>query len=139
MSDLAYALAAALFAPLMGILADRTGPRPVILLSLAAYVVAFSGYLFAASTWLFILLRGLAGVFTAGLVPAMTSIVGDLASENRRAPWLGIVSGGASVGWIVGPLFGGLLYDRFGYSVPFAVSIALELGAMLVAAFLVHE
>lgn len=138
-SALAYALTSTIAAPFMGMLADRFGRRPIILLSLSAYVLAFSGYLFAASAWLFILLRGLAGVFTAGLVPAMTSIVGDLASQNRRAQWIGIVNGGASVGWIVGPLFGGMLYDRFGHIVPFAASIAMELSALLLAAFLVRE
>ena len=139
LSALAYALASTVAAPLMGILADRFGRRPVILLSLATYVLAFSGYLFATTAWLFILLRGIAGIFTAGLIPAITSMVGDVASENRRAQWIGIVNGGASVGWIVGPLFGGLLYDRFGYVIPFAISIVMEMIALLLAGFLVPE
>jgi MFS transporter, DHA1 family, multidrug resistance protein len=138
-SAMAYALASTLFAPFMGMLADRFGRRPMILLSLVAYVLAFSGYLFATSTWLFILFRGLAGVFTAGFVPAITSIVGDLASERHRGQWIGIVNGGASVGWIVGPLFGGLLYDRFGYVAPFTVSIVTELLAFLLAVILIRE
>jgi DHA1 family tetracycline resistance protein-like MFS transporter len=131
LSAMAYALTSTVAAPFIGMLADRFGRRPIILLSLAAYVLAFSGYLFAASAWLLIVLRGLAGVFTAGLVPAMTSVVGDLASENRRAQWIGIVNGGASVGWIAGPLLGGLLYDRFGYVVPFATSITMAVAALL--------
>lgn len=139
MSSLAYALTSTFSAPFMGMFADRFGRRPILLLSLTAYAFAFGGYLCADSAWLLILVRGLAGVFTAGLVPGMTSIVGDLASEHRRAQWIGIVNGGASVGWIVGPLFGGLLYDRFGYVVPFAVSIAMELGALFLALFLVPE
>ena len=139
MSSLAFALTSTLSAPFMGMFADRFGRRPVILLSLTAYAFAFGGYLFAASAWLLILLRGLAGIFTAGLVPAMTSIIGDLASQHRRAQWIGIVTGGASVGWILGPPFGGLLYDRFGYVVPFSASIAMELGALFLALFLVPE
>jgi MFS family permease len=139
MSALAYALASTFFAPFMGMFADRFGRRPIILLSLTAYVFAFCGYLWADSAWVFILLRGLAGVFTAGLVPAMTSSVGDLALEDRRAQWIGIVNGGASVGWIIGPFFGGLLYDSFGYSVPFAASIAFESCALFLALFLVAE
>jgi MFS family permease len=123
----------------MGMLADRFGRRPIILLSLTAYILAFSGYLFAASAWLFILLRGLAGVFTAGLIPAIISVVGDLAPEHRRAQWVGIVNGGASAGWILGPIFGGLLYDRFGYVVPFSISIAMELGALFLALSLLPE
>lgn len=139
LSALAYALASTVAAPFMGTLADRFGRRPVILLSLVTYILAFSGYLFATSAGLFILLRGIAGIFTAGLIPAITSMVGDVASENRRAQWIGIVNGGASVGWIVGPLFGGLLYDRFGYVVPFATSIAIEIAALLLAGLLVPE
>lgn len=138
-SAMAYALTSTFAAPFIGMLADRFGRRPIILLSLSAYVLAFSGYLFAASAWLLIMLRGLAGVFTAGLVPAITSSVGDLASENRRAQWIGIVNGGASAGWIIGPLFGGLLYDRFGYAVPFATAIAMAVGALLLAVFLIPE
>ena len=138
-SAMAYALTSTFAAPFIGMLVDRFGRRPIILFSLAGYVLAFSGYLFAASTWLLILLRGLAGVFTAGLLPAMMGIVGDLAPENRRARWIGIVNGGASAGWIFGPLLGGLLYDRFGYVVPFSASIAMAAGALFLAAFLIPE
>ncbi len=139
MSAMAYALTSTVAAPFIGMLADRFGRRPIILLSLAAYAVAFSGYLLATSAWLVILLRGLAGVFTAGLVPAITSSVGDLAAENRRAQWIGIVNGGASVGWIIGPLLGGLLYDRFGYGVPFAAAMTMAVATLLVAVFLIPE
>lgn len=138
-SAMAYALTSTAAAPFIGMLADRFGRRPIILISLSAYVLAFSGYLFAASAWMMILLRGLAGIFTAGLIPAITSSVGDLALENRRAQWIGIVSGGASVGWIIGPVFGGLLYDRFGYVVPFATAIAMAIGALLLALLLIPE
>jgi multidrug resistance protein len=138
-SAMAYALASIFAAPFVGMLADRIGRRPVILLSLAASVLAFAGYLLATSAALLIVLRGLAGFATAGLAPAITSMVGDLAPETRRAQWLGIVGGGASVGWIAGPLLGGLLYDRFGYTVPFAAAGAMSAGALLLAFFLLPE
>jgi MFS family permease len=138
-SSMAYALTSTVAAPFIGMLADRIGRRPIILFSLTAYIVAFSGYLFATSALLLILLRGLAGVFTAGLIPAITGSVGDLALEDRRAQWIGIVNGGASVGWIAGPILGGLLYDRFGYVVPFAVAIMMAFGALLLAMFLIPE
>ena len=139
MSAMAYALTSTLAAPFVGMLADRCGRRPIILFSLAAYVLAFCGYLFVTSAWLLILLRGLAGLLTAGMIPAITSMVGDLAPENRRGQWIGTVNGGASAGWIVGPLLGGLLYDHFGYVVPFATSIVMAVGALLLALFLIHE
>jgi MFS family permease len=138
-SAMAFALTSTVAAPFVGMLADRFGRRPIILFSLAAYALAFSGYLFAVSATHLILFRGLAGLFTAGLIPAMTSIVGDLAPENRRGQWIGIVNGGASAGWIVGPVLGGLLYDRFGYVAPFSASVAMAVGALLLALFLIHE
>jgi MFS family permease len=93
----------------------------------------------AAAAWPLILLRGLAGIFAAGLLPGMTSIVGDVAPENRRGQWIGIVTGGAAVGYIVGPYLGGLLYDRFGYVVPSTVAIGMAAGALLLAVFRVPE
>jgi len=139
MSSMAYALTSVIAAPFIGSLADRFGRRPIILLSLSACVLVFSGYLFAISAWVLILLRGLAGLFVAGLVPAIISSVGDMALENRRAQWIGIVNGGSSVGWVVGPFLGGLLYDRFGHVVPFSVSIFLEFAALLLALFFIPE
>ena len=139
MSSMANALTSVIAAPFIGSLADRFGRRPIILLSLSACVLVFSGYLFAISAWMLILVRGLAGLFIAGLIPAIISSVGDLAAENRRAQWIGIVNGGASIGWVVGPYLGGLLYDSFGYVVPFVVSTALEFAALLLALFFVPE
>lgn len=138
-SAMAYALTSTIAAPFMGMLADRFGCRPIIVLSLAACALAFSGYLFATSALMLIALRGLAGLFTAGLSPSIISIVSDLAPESRRAQWIGIVNGGASAGWIVGPLMGGLLYDYFGYVIPFVVSIVMASSALLLAIFLLPE
>jgi MFS family permease len=138
-SAMAFALAATLAAPFMGTLADRYGRRPVVLLSLAAYVLAFTGYLLASSVPAFILLRALAGVFTAGLIPAVNGIVADTAPVNRRAQWIGIVSGGAAVGWIAGPILGGLLYDHWGYETALIVAISMAVAAFITAYFTVPE
>jgi MFS family permease len=124
-STMAYALAGMLAAPFMGALADRVGRRLVVLVSLAAAVVASVGYLFATSVLAFIVLRALAGAFTAGLIPAVTGLTADLAPEDQKARWIGIVNGSASVGWIGGPILGGLLYDRWGYGSALVVAIAL--------------
>jgi DHA1 family tetracycline resistance protein-like MFS transporter len=139
LSSMAYALTSTIAAPFMGTLADRFGRRPLVLGSLAVYVFTFCGYLFAGSAGTFILLRGLAGVFTAGLIPAVTSIVADLAPEDRRAQWIGIVNGGASFGWIAGPVLGGLLYDRWDYVVPFMAAIGMAVVTLLTAFLFVPE
>jgi DHA1 family tetracycline resistance protein-like MFS transporter len=139
LSDMAYALTATLAAPFMGALADRFGRRPLALGSLAAYACAFTGYLLAPSAQVFILLRALTGAFTAGLAPAIYGLIADLAPSDRRAQWISIVCGGASFGWIAGPLVGGLLYDRWGYGIPFGLSIAIAVLTFLLAILTIPE
>jgi len=132
-SAMAYALTSTVAAPFMGALSDRFERRPLVLVSLAAYILAFSGYLFAPSAQSIILLRGLAGAFTAGLVPAVIGIVADLAPTDRKAQWIGIVNGGASIGWIVGPVLGGMLYDHWGYGISLITSIMMAITTFFTA------
>ena len=138
-SSMAYALAATLAAPFMGALADRFGRRRLVLVSLAVYVLAFSGYRFATSALAIVILRALAGAFTAGLMPAVNGIVADLAPQDRKAQWISIVSGGASIGWIAGPVLGGVLYDRWGYAAALSVSILLAMITFLMAYLMIPE
>jgi len=138
-SSLAYALTSMLAAPYMGALADRIGRRPLVLGSLAAYALAFSGYLLASSAQMFIILRALTGLFTAGLIPAVMGIIADISPRDQRARYIGIVNGGASVGWIAGPLVGGMLYDRLGYVVPFGLAIVMASVTLLAAALIIPE
>jgi MFS family permease len=121
-SEMAYAITSTLAAPLMGELADRFGRRPLVLVSLAVYVAAFCGYWLAQSALVFIVIRGLAGAFTAGLIPAVTGLAADVAPEDRQAQWIGFMNAGASFGWIAGPIAGGLIYDRWGYSAALIVA-----------------
>ncbi len=138
-SSMAYAVAATVCAPVMGALADRTGRRPIVLASLAAHALAFAGLLFAASPVAIIVLRGLLGALAAGLLPAAIGMVADLAPDDRRAQWIGILTGGESVGWIAGPVLGGLFYDRWGFSIALIASTVMTVVACLVALLGIRE
>ena len=138
-SAMAYALTSTLAAPFMGTLADRFGRRPLILLSLAAYTFAFCGYLVASSATMLIVLRGFAGAFTAGLIPAITGLAVDLAPRDRQAQWIGFINGGASIGWIAGPIAGGMIYDRWGYRTALIISIIMAIITFIVALLSIRE
>jgi len=139
LSALAFALAATVAAPFLGSLADRIGRRPLVLGSLAIYALAFTGFLLAGSAEVFVLVRGLAGGFTAGLIPAVMGTVADIAPADRRAQYVGVVNGGASLGWVIGPLIGGFLYDRWGYVVPFGMSVGIAVLTLVLASLTVPE
>jgi multidrug resistance protein len=136
---MSFALAQFVAAPFMGALADRIGRRPLILVSLAAFAVANIGFLFARSTEAFIAIRAFEGALTAGLFPAAMGVVGDVAPENMRARWVGIVMGSYGAGFIFGPVIGGVLYEGWGFAAPFLVSAAMALLALLAATLLVPE
>ena len=138
-SAMAYALTSTLAAPFMGALADRFGRRPLVLVSLAVYAAAFCGYLLAQSAAAFIVIRGMAGVFTAGLIPAVTGLAADLAPSDRQAQWIGFMNAGGSIGWIAGPIAGGMIYDHWGYSAALIVSIIMAIISLLVALLYVPE
>jgi MFS family permease len=138
-SVMAYSLAGVIAAPVMGLLADRHGRRPLILGSFAVFAAAFTGYYLAATSLVFILIRGLAGALTAGLGPATMGLVADIAPDDERARWIGVIGGGTSAGFIVGPVVGGLLYDKWGYGPPFVASIGIALLTLLVAFFAIPE
>ena len=138
-SVMAYSLAGVIAAPFMGTLADRFGRRPFILGSFAVFTAAFTGYYLAATSWVFIVIRGLAGALTAGLGPATMGLVADIAPEDERARWIGVIGGGTSAGFIVGPVVGGFLYDKWGYGPPFLASIGMALLTLLIAFFAIPE
>lgn len=138
-SLIAYSLAGIIAAPLMGSLADRIGRKPLIVGSLGVYVAAFTGYLLAPSSLVFIIVRGLAGGLTAGLGPASMGVIADISPKDERGRWIGVYSAGSAIGWMVGPVVGGLLYDRWGLEVPFIISICLGILAFLMTLIIIPE
>ncbi len=138
-SVMAYSLAGMIAAPFMGSLADRFGRRPLILGSFAVFTAAFMGYYLAATSMVFIVIRGLAGALTAGLGPATMGLVADIAPEDERARWIGVIGGGTSAGFIIGPVVGGLLYDKWGYGPPFLASIGMALLTLLITFLTIPE
>jgi multidrug resistance protein len=136
---MSFALAQFITAPILGAAADRYGRRPVILLGLAAFAVMNVGFLLANSTTAFIAVRALEGALSAGLFPASMGIVGDIVPGQQRARWVGYIMGAYGAGFILGPTFGGLLFDTLGFAAPFLVSALLASIAFIAAFILVPE
>ncbi len=126
-------------APVAGAVSDRVGRRPVILFALLGFALTNLLYLVANSTATFMLVRALEGAVTVGLFPAGMALNADLMPPEQRARWMGIMQGGSSVGFIIGPVFGGVLFDVSGFAAPFVVSAALGFIAFVAAFVLVPE
>lgn len=120
-----YALMQFFFAPVLGNLSDRFGRRPVLLGSLAAFGVDYVLMGLAPTIgWLFVG-RILAGVFGATHATA-NAYVADVSPPEERARRFGWIGATWGIGFMIGPVIGGLL-GEFGPRVPFFVAAALAL------------
>ncbi len=120
---LAMALASFFAAPIMGNLSDRFGRRPVLLMALAGLAVDYLLLAMAHTLPLIFLGRVLSGLFGGSYGPAQAAIA-DITTPADRAKTFGFVSAAFGVGFVAGPMIGGLLTE-FGDRAPFYVASAM--------------
>src|SRR5438309_760925 len=97
-----------LFSPVLGVLSDRFGRRPVILLSnLGLGLDYFVMALAPTIRWLFIG-RIISGITAASVTTAMAYIA-DVVPKEKRAGAFGMIGAAFGVGFVLGPALGGLL------------------------------
>jgi len=128
-----YALMQFLFAPLLGGLSDRIGRKPVLLASIAGAAVNYATMALLPPLWLLFVLRAIAGMTGASLSVA-SAYLADLSTSEDRAARFGQLSACFGVGFILGPVAGGLLREM-GLNWPFfvaAVVTGLNLALCLV-------
>ena len=133
----AYAIMQFLFAPLLGNLSDKYGRRPVLLLSLLGLGIDYIFLAMAPSIgWLFVgrIIAGFAGAsFTTA-----TAYIADISTPQNRAQNFGMVGAAFGLGFILGPVIGGLL-GEYGVRVPFIVAACLSLVNCLYGYFVLPE
>ncbi len=112
-------------APIQGALSDRFGRRPVILLSCLGLGVDFIVMALAPTlAWLFVG-RVFSAMFSASFSTA-NAYIADVVPPERRAKSFGLVGAAFGLGFIVGPLIGGVLGD-IDHRLPFWFSAGLAL------------
>lgn len=117
-----------LFNPLWGRLSDRVGRRPVLLASLAGSVVSMTLLGAANALWMLFAARLLAGIAGANIATAQ-AYMADITAPEERARAMGRIGAALGLGFVLGPVFGGLL-SRWGAGLPGYVAAALSLGAL---------
>jgi DHA1 family tetracycline resistance protein-like MFS transporter len=119
----AFSLTQFLFAPLVGNLSDKYGRRPILLVSLFGFGLDYILMSWAPSIeWLF-LGRIIAGVTGASFTTA-SAYIADISDEKNRAQNFGMIGAAFGMGFIIGPIIGGLL-GTLGPRVPFIAAAGL--------------
>ena len=133
----AFAITQFLFSPFMGNLSDQYGRRPIILLSLFGFVIDYLLLAIAPTFGWLVVGRLIAGFFGASFSTA-NSYIADVSTEENRSKNFGMLGAAFGVGFIIGPLMGGLL-GEIGLRVPFYVAAALTFINLLYGYFILPE
>ena len=132
-----FAIMQFLFSPILGGLSDRYGRRPVLLFALLGLALDYLFLSFAPTlAWLF-MGRAISGITGASITTA-TAYIADISTKENRAQNFGMIGAAFGLGFIIGPVLGGLL-GTYGARVPFMVAAALTFINCLYGYFVLPE
>ncbi len=126
-----YAVMQFIFAPVLGALSDHVGRRPVLLVSLAGAAINYVVMAFAPRLWMLLLGRAIAGLTSAN-VSVATAYITDVSPEDQRARRFGVLNAMFGIGFIIGPILGGVLGD-YELRLPFVAAAVLNAGNLVLA------
>ncbi|MCR9111145.1 TCR/Tet family MFS transporter [Marivita sp. XM-24bin2] len=131
-----FAVMQFLFGPVIGNLSDRFGRRPVLLISLVVMAADYVVMATAGTMWLLLLGRIVGGITSATQATA-SAFMADISDPAKKAQNFGLVGAAFGLGFVIGPLMGGLL-GEWGTRAPFWAAAALA-GANAVFGYFVLQ
>ena len=133
----AFAIMQFLFAPLMGILSDKFGRRPVLLLSLLGLGIDYLFHAYAPTIGWLLVGRVLAGITGASLTVA-NAYIADISTPENKAQNFGMVGAAFGLGFIIGPVIGGIA-GEINVQYPFFISAGLTFLNFIYGFFVLPE
>mgnify|MGYP005854560053 CR=1 FL=1 len=127
-------------APLLGRISDRTGRKPVLVISQIGTFIGFLVLAFAGQLWVLFLARLIDGISGANIATAQAAI-SDSTTEKTRTQGLGLLGAAFGLGFIIGPViaFVSLAASGNDYRVPALVAAAFSLISIILTATWFHE
>lgn len=103
-----YGLMQFAFAPLLGVLSDWFGRRPVILIALLGSGIDFFAQALSPTVTILFITRAINGLSGASITAA-NAYIADVTPPERRAAGFGMIGAAFGIGFVLGPLMGGWL------------------------------
>lgn len=132
-----YAINQFLFSPTIGSLSDAYGRRKVLLIALFVMSLDYLVMAVAQSLWLLFVGRFIGGI-TAATHATAGAYMADISSQKDKAKNFGLLGAAFGVGFILGPMLGGLLAE-YGSRAPFYAAAAFAFANMLLGYFVLPE
>jgi DHA1 family tetracycline resistance protein-like MFS transporter len=111
--------------PILGALSDRFGRRPVLLLGFAGLALSFFVTAVATALWMLVAVRMFSGAMQSNISIA-NAYVADITPPEQRARRFGLMGAMFGIGFILGPVIGGILGD-IDVRLPFVVAGSMAL------------
>ena len=137
MLTVVFAINQFLFSPIVGGLSDAYGRRPVLLVALFIMALDYLVMGVAQSLWLLFIGRFVGGI-TAATQSTAAAYMADISSSEDKAKNFGLLGAAFGVGFVLGPMVGGLLAE-FGSRAPFFAAAAIAFANMLFGYFVLPE
>ncbi len=132
-----FGLANFIASPILGALSDQYGRRPVLLLGFLGLCISFFGTAMATALWMMIAVRVMSGAMQANISIA-NAYVADFTPPEQRAKRFGQLGAMQGLGFIVGPVMGGLL-GASNLSLPFVAAGVLASINLVYGYFILPE
>lgn len=132
-----FAVMQLLFGPVIGSLSDRFGRRPVLLISLALMSLSYLAMALAPTIWLLLISRMFAGI-TAATQPTATAFIADITPKDERGRRFGLIGACFGLGFVLGPLIGGLVAS-LDTRAPFYAAAILAAGNLVLGLIVLPE
>lgn len=125
--------------PVWGVLSDSYGRKMMVQRAMFGGAVVLFAMAFSRNTYDLLVLRVLQGL-TVGTVAASVPLAAEISPRELLARNLGLMQMAVFLGASLGPMFGGLLADRFGFRATFMITATfLVLGGMVVTALVKEQ
>ncbi len=137
-----FSLMSFIMMPVWGRLSDRYGRRPILLMTLAVSVVAYIIFSLSTELWMLFLSRILSGIGNAN-ISVVQAYISDITAPENRAKGMGMIGAAFGLGFVFGPLIGGVFSaDYFGawkYALPSIIATGLSIMNFILAYLLLPE
>ena len=135
--SLSYSAAQFVATPILGVLSDRYGRRPILVFSIFGSAMGYFLFGWAGTLWLMFFARIVDGI-TGGNISTAQACIADISSPADRAKNFGIIGMAFGLGFIIGPALGGFL-SKIDIHAPAYAAGGMALVTSLFAYFLLPE
>ncbi len=115
-----FALCSFFSAPILGMISDRKGRRPVLLVSLLSSAIGWLVFAFSTSILGLFIGRIIDGLAAGNISTAQNYLIDISKTPKERSKNLGLIGAVFGIGFIIGPLVGGVL-SGISMKLPFIV------------------